>query len=201
MNAAAPAISALPWDERRGLHAMLWFIATEAMLFVSLFFSYFLLGSRQPHWPPDAPPSLKLAFIMLVVLTASSGVLEWGRHFSKQGREALARGAIVATVALGATFLFLQSLEFRERLKHVLPTTDAYGSMFYAITSVHGVHVALGVLMLAYVAMLPHVGPHASRPPHRPLHAVSLYWHFVDAAWIVIVVLLYVLPNLSGAGS
>jgi heme/copper-type cytochrome/quinol oxidase subunit 3 len=103
------------------------------------------------------------------------------------------------TVALGVGFLFLQSLEYRDRLRVVTPATDAYGSLFYTITSIHGAHVLLGVLMLAWTVTLPHPGPGASRPPHRALHTASLYWHFVDAVWVVIVLLLYVLPRIQGA--
>jgi heme/copper-type cytochrome/quinol oxidase subunit 3 len=76
------------------------------------------------------------------------------------------------------------------------PTTDAYGSIFYTITSLHGAHVALGLLMLLYVLVLPQIGP-GQKPPHRSLHNASLYWHFVDAVWLFIVALLYVAPNLT----
>lgn len=198
MSTASHALPNLParFDEHRGLQGMLWFILTEAMLFVALFFSYYLLASQNPHWPLDDPPKLKLALIMLVVLLTSSGVVEWGRQRAKHGDEGKGRLALGVTIVLGLVFLGLQALEYRDHLKTLRPTTDAYGSLFYTITGIHGLHVMLGLLMLGYVLLLPHIGPGANKSPHRPLHTASLYWHFVDGVWVVIVTLLYVVPNL-----
>jgi heme/copper-type cytochrome/quinol oxidase subunit 3 len=85
--------------------------------------------------------------------------------------------------------------EYRDHLKTLKPTTDAYGSIFYTITSFHAAHLILGLLMLCYVFALPEIGP-ARKPPHRALHNAGLYWHFVDLIWVVVVVLLYVVPNI-----
>ncbi len=195
-NAVAVSIRDLPWDEKRGTGGMVFFILTEAMLFVSLFFAYFYLGRTQPHWPIDEPPKLLLASVMLVVLLCSSGVLLWAERLAKAGRETAARWATVVTIALGIGFLVLQVLEYRDHLKKLLPTSDSYGSIFYTITTIHGAHVTLGLLMLAYAAVLPKLEP-ARRPPHRPLHNAALYWHFVDIVWVFIVAVLYYLPHLK----
>jgi cytochrome c oxidase subunit III len=185
-------------DDRRGTWGMLLFIVTEACLFVLLFFSYFYLGhlSRGP-WPPE-PPKLTLAFVMLAVLLASSGILHWGEQAERRGSPFSARLAVALTVVLGAIFMALQAAEYREHLKTLRPTTNAYGSIFYTITTFHGLHLLLGLLMLVYVLLLPEIGP-AHKPPHRSLTNAALYWHFVDAVWIVIVAVVYVAPN-AGIG-
>ena len=85
--------------------------------------------------------------------------------------------------------------EYRDHLRDAPAATDAYGSIFYTITSVHGAHVLLGLLMLVYVLLCRDSGRRA-KPPHRPLHNAALYWHFVDVVWVVIVVLLYLAPNV-----
>jgi heme/copper-type cytochrome/quinol oxidase subunit 3 len=182
-------------DDRRGTWGMLLFIATEATLFLILFFSYYYLAhlSRGP-WPPE-PPKLMLALIMLGVLLISSGVLHWGERAEKAGRKAAAKLAVAATVILGLGFLTLQVFEYREHLKTLKPTTDAYGSIFYTITSFHAAHLILGLLMLCYVFALPEIGPNR-KPPHRALHNAGLYWHFVDLIWLIVVLLLYVVPNI-----
>ena len=181
-------------DQARGRMGMICFIATEAMLFLMLFFAYFYLGHDVQHWPPE-PPKLHLALTMLAVLIASSVVLRWGEHRVKAGEVASARAALLVTILLGVAFLVLQVFEYGDRLEHVQPTTSVYGSIFYAITSLHGAHVALGILMLAFVLMLPHIGE-TNRPPHKPMHTAAMYWHFVDIVWVFIVVFLYVLPNV-----
>lgn len=186
----------LPWDERRGSAGMSAFIATEALLFVVLFFAYFYLGREAPRWPPD-PPKLTMAAVMLAVLATSSVILHWGERRLRAGDGDSARLALAVTALLGAAFLLLQGREYRERLATLRPSTDAYGSIFYVITGLHGLHVALGIAMLLFVALLPALEPRA-RPPHRPLHNAALYWHFVDAVWVAIVSLLYVLPHVGG---
>jgi heme/copper-type cytochrome/quinol oxidase subunit 3 len=179
----------------RGTWAMALFIATEATLFVCLFFTYYYLGHDKPIWPPE-PPKWKLAVVMLAILVTSSAVLHWGERQDRSGRSSAARAAVGLTVALGAIFLAVQTLEYRNHLRDLQPTTSAYGSIFYTITSVHAAHLILGLLMLVYVLLLPEIGP-GSKPPHRPLHNASLYWHFVDLVWLIIVGLLYVAPNLG----
>ena len=182
-------------DDRRGTWAMVMFIMTEASLFLMFFFAYYYIAYnwRAPY-PPE-PPKLTLALIMLAVLLTSSIVLHLGERAEKAGRSSAARGYVAVTILMGAGFIALQVLEYRNHLKTLEPTTDAYGSIFYTITSFHGAHVLLGLLMLSYVLVLPQIGP-GQKPPHRPLHNVSLYWHFVDLVWLLIVALLYVVPNL-----
>lgn len=183
-------------DDRRGTWAMTMFIATEASLFVMLFFSYYYLGhvSRGP-WPSE-PPKLRLALVMLVVLLASSAVLHAGERAQQGGRPARARALVGLTILMGIGFLVLQTIEYRNHFKTLRPTENAYSSIFYTITSFHGAHLVLGVLMLVYVLALPEIGP-GHKPPHRALHNASLYWHFVDFVWLLIVALLYVAPNVT----
>lgn len=182
-------------DQNRGTTAMKLVIATEAMLFVVLFFGYFFLSAGDPRWLHESPPKLTLALTMLAILLTSSVVLHLGEHASKKERFGLARLAIAGTVLLGAAFIVLQVCEYRDHLKHLTPQTNAYGSMFYTITSIHGLHVCSGMLMLLYVLLLPKLEPEEELP-FKPLHNVGLYWHFVDTVWIFIILLLYVLPNL-----
>ncbi|MGA0587370.1 cytochrome c oxidase subunit 3 [Dyella sp. KRB-257] len=189
-------VAELGWDDRRGTRAMSFFIATEAMLFVALFFSYFYLGAGQPRWPIDEPPELKLALIMLGVLLSSSVVLWVGEQLGKRGHAAASRVLVAVTIALGGLFLFLQTLEYRHHLRKLMPQRDAYASIFYTITSVHALHVMTGLGMLLYVLALP-APEHTDRPPYRSLHNAGMYWHFVDAVWVVIIALLYVMPNLG----
>lgn len=186
----------LPVDDRRGSMGMSLFILTEAMLFVAFFFAYFYLGHLMPHWPP-VPPKLAKAFMMLAILVSSSLVLAWGEKGLKRGDAGRARVATAVTIAMGLGFLLVQYWEYMDRLKELSPRSSAYGSLFYTITSFHGAHVVLGLLMLGYTLVLPGPGgeTYRGRPPYRPLHNASKYWHFVDVVWVFIVALLYVLPR------
>jgi len=183
-------------DDRRGTWGMLLFILTEACLFVLLFFSYFYLGHvSRGAWPPEQP-KVTLALVMLIILLASSGSLYWGERAERAGSVLRGRIGILVTLFLGVIFMVIQFFEYREHLKTLLPTSNAYGSIFYTITSFHAAHLTLGMLMLLYVLFLPEIGS-GQKPPHRPLANAALYWHFVDVVWVFVVAILYVGPAIG----
>lgn len=191
---ASPRIDELPIDTSRGTFGMSLAIVTEALLFVMMFFAYYYVGHNHEDWPTN-PPKLKLALILLAILLTSSGTMLAAERNLQRGLPRTARLWLLVTIALGAVFLVVQVMEYRNHLKVLRPTSSAYGSLFYAITSLHGLHVVAGLLMLIFVALLPTL--RSARSPHRPLHDAGLYWHFVDAVWVFVVGLLYVLPHWS----
>jgi cytochrome c oxidase subunit 3/cytochrome c oxidase subunit I+III len=183
----------LPLDDSRGTAGMWLAITTEAFLFVSLFFAYFYVGARHLRWP-ESPPKREMALILLAVLAGSSVTVHLAERCLAKGARVAARLLLALTIAAGGVFLALQALEYRSRLSELWPTDDVYSSLFYVITSVHALHVIVGLGMLAFVLVQPRLEP-AARPPHRPLHNAALYWHFVDVVWLFVVTLLYLLPH------
>jgi heme/copper-type cytochrome/quinol oxidase subunit 3 len=193
---APPPIRLL--DDRRGTFGMALFITTEATLFVILFFAYYYIEKGNQRWKVDEPPKLHYSLPMLAVLATSSLVLYWGEQQVKKRKYGLARVGLGGTIFLGLVFLTLTYFEYTEHLKHLTPRTDSYGSIFYTITSLHGLHVVLGLFMLTWVLMIPRWEP-ARDTPHRPYHNVAMYWHFVDTVWLFIIAILYVGPNIYNA--
>jgi cytochrome c oxidase subunit III len=189
-------LNAQPLNQHRGMEAMWGVIATEFMLFASMFAAYYYLGSNKDRWAEETPPVITYAIILLVILLSSSAILMWGERQVKESRFAAGRIALWLTVALGLGFLTLQGFEYTAHWRMLAPYSDSYGSIFYAITSLHAAHVVVGVLMLMYVGIIPRYGATA-RTPHNIYRTVSLYWHFVDAVWILIVALLYIVPHFQ----
>ena len=188
-------IDRLPIDDSRGTMGMWLFIASEALVFVCLFFSYFYLGHRHSEWPTHYPKVGK-ALTMLAILLSSSAVLHLAERKVKKGKHAQGRGLLGLTILMGFVFLIVQGSEYAEHLKELKPTTDPYGSIFYTTTSFHAAHLILGLLMLLFALLLPSLEPR-EHTPHKPLHNATMYWHFVDVVWVFIVGLLYVLPRLK----
>jgi heme/copper-type cytochrome/quinol oxidase subunit 3 len=195
----SPATNAPPpvrrVDNLRGTWGMALFIATETALFLAMFFSYYYTDKKSASWREEIPPKLHYSIPMLAVLLTSSAVLYWGEKQVKKERYVAGRLALVGTIILGLGFLSMTYLEDMEHLQHLTPRSDSYGSIFYAIISLHGAHVMFGVLMMLWVLLLPRYKP-ALYTPHRPYHNVAMYWHFVDTVWVFIVSLLYIAPNV-----
>lgn len=189
---AQPLLYDLPHDKSRGSLGMLLTITTEAMLFVCLFFAYFYLGRLEKHWPVT-PPKLQFAIPLLIILVVSSVTIYFAEERLKKGAHGAARALLLVTLGLGIVFIIVQFREYLGHLKEVTPRTNAYGSLFYIITTFHGLHVVAGLLMLGFAASLVQLDPPHS--PHRPLHNAAMYWHFVDAVWVCVVVVLYILPH------
>lgn len=192
------ALNDLPIDQRRGYYAMWCVIATELMLFVCMFGAYYYLGTNKYRWEHELPPKLLFPFILLVILLSSSVVLRWGESQAKRGNTDPARMALWLTVLMGLIFVLLQCFEYISHWKDLTPYSDSYGSIFYAITTLHAAHVVAGLLMLGFVGILPRYGA-TEGSPHRTYETVAMYWHFVDFVWIFIVLLLYVIPYFQAA--
>lgn len=191
----AESIRSLPIDQARGAGAMAWLIASEAMVFVGLFFSYFYLGHLQSRWPTDSPPHIALASAMMGVLLVSCFVLWLGGRDLESGGSPASRGALLVTATLGCVFLILSAYDYNSHVRDLPPTTDSYSSIFYVIDGVHAAHLMLGVLMLFYALVLPQIGP-TEKPPHTPYRNVAMYWYFVTVAYAAVYCILYLVPTL-----
>jgi heme/copper-type cytochrome/quinol oxidase subunit 3 len=178
-----------------GSWGMMLLIATEASLFVYLLFSYFYLGSMATGpWPPEGPPSLRLVLPNTLVLLLSSGTMYWAESSIRRGVGTRLRAGLVATLVLGAIFLAVQGLEYSK--KQITPTTHAYGSLFFTITGFHGAHVAVGLLMIAVVALRAFLR-HFDARRYEAVTNVSWYWHFVDIVWLAVFTSLYLSPRFG----
>ena len=179
-----------------GWWAMMLVCASEAALFAYFIVSYFYLGVVNPAWPPAGTelPKLEKPLIMTALLVSSSIVLYLVEKQRERGKRAAYRAGMVVTVLLGLGFLGLQVTEYQEKVKTMGPTTHAYASLFYTITGFHGAHVAFGLLLLLFTLLRDVRG---RIDPERPIpvKVTSLYWHFVDAVWLVILTTLYLSPR------
>lgn len=184
-----------PLERKRGKWGMWLFIGTEAMLFAQLFFAYIYLGSMRPEWPPEKDPSLTYPLVLLAILLVSSVVMHWGEKGIKKGSPSRLTLGLALTLILAGIFLVIQRFEYVHHLKSLTPGTNAYGSIFFTIVSFHLAHLLVGVAMLVHILARALAG-HFSAEKHLAVENVSLYWHFVDVIWVLVVLLLYVSPHL-----
>lgn len=184
----------LELDQSRGRQGMLLFIATEASLFVMLFFAYFFLAHNDWQWTSHQAPPLILPGVETAVMIASAILLRFGQKAVSADQFLTGRLLLAATILLALGFLVVQSFEYITEFQMYSPRADAYGSIFFTITILHACHVILGILMMGWVLALPGIG-RTIRPPHQPYADVALYWYFVAILWVVVFFVLYAIPN------
>ena len=171
---------------------MILFIVSEVMFFGGLFAAYFSLRASQPTWPPAGTeaPGLILPLIATFALLSSSVTQHRSAAAGKEGDAEVARRWLAITIALGAAFLVGQGWEWsRLGAEGVTLGSDAFGTTFFTLTGAHGLHVIGGLGMLATTWSRLGSGLHGRRG--ATLEAVTYYWHFVDAVWIVVLSALY----------
>jgi heme/copper-type cytochrome/quinol oxidase subunit 3 len=182
-----------------GWWGMVMLIATEAMLFGTLIASYFFIRFKSgPVWPPDGieVPTLGLPLLMTVILWSSSIPVHIADRAIQKNRQGLTRLGLAAGFVLGAVFLTMQVvIEYPEKLAEFGPTTNAYGSLFFTLTGFHGTHVLIGLMISLWTQMRAWRGAFdATR--HLTIQNFAMYWHFVDAVWLFVLLTIYVSPNL-----
>ncbi len=155
-------------------------------------------------WPTNGPAALGgdfqtippwgIPFLNTLLLMASGVTLTFAHHGlreNKPRRNILAW--MVATVALGSTFLYFQAYEYVEAYSHLNLTLESgiYGSTFFMLTGFHGAHVTLGTIMLIVITGRLAFG-HFKPESHFGFEGVAWYWHFVDVVWIGLFIFVYI---------
>ncbi|ELY84201.1 cytochrome c oxidase subunit 3 [Natrinema gari] len=169
------------------------FLTTDVSTFAALFIYYFVV--RIGAWPPsELPPLLgSLVIVNTGLLVASSVTFHYAHRALEREHRRRFLGLLGATLALGLVFLAGQAYEYYEFVAHdgFTLASGFFGTAFFGLTGLHGLHVALGIggiAVLCWRAGRGHYGPDRD----TSITTVSLYWHFVDAVWLFLVVVLYV---------
>lgn len=174
------------------LLGMLLFIISEVMVFGAFFTAYFFIRVAQGDpWPaPGTHIPLEVAGLNTAILVSSSFTLHWSEMAIKRGNRFGFKAGILTTFLLGATFLTIQIIEYANI--GFAPQDHAQATIFYALTGLHGCHVLIGLCLLLFVTIRAFRG-HYSPEEHRGVNVPGIYWHFVDAMWLVVYFTVYVL--------
>ena len=197
--AEAPAEVEGPSNESLGI---VLFIVSEAVMFGAFFAQYFYNRILSDGWPNRAGlpagfervPAFPLPVIMTVLLVASGFTAHWAQSAIRRDDRDQFQGWLIVTIVLGLSFLGAQAYEYANFIVNegFNITSGIYGTVFYSLTGLHGLHVTAGAILLIGVLIRAFLGHFSSRN-HFGVEGTVLYWHFVDIVWIALYVTLYAL--------
>ncbi|MGA7990394.1 MAG: cytochrome c oxidase subunit 3 [Thermoanaerobaculia bacterium] len=182
-------------SRRTSFVGMVMALASWTMLFGSLFFAYAMLRLRAGTWPPAGVEPLPklLPLLNTLVLLLSSVWLHRGIRPAADARFGALLGALKGTLALGSLFLVLQLAVWVPLWRSGFRIdSGVYGSIFYGLTVFHALHVLAGLFVL--LALVPGARKGRYRSGRQSAVRLSaMFWHFVDAVWVVMFVAVYLL--------
>jgi len=169
------------------------FLISDAFSFAGLLIGYGILRAGHPVWRQPAEPALGVNFTagLTFLLICSSVTNVLGYAAAVEGKRRQAEVLLAATALLGAAFLLGQYQEYSGLLREGLVFgQSARASIFYVITSFHGLHVFIGVVYILAVLRAYARG----RAGPRQIELLGLFWCFVDFVWIFVFSSLYLIP-------
>lgn len=167
------------------------FLASELMFFAGLFAAYFDLRNSTAVWPPAGvrlDPVLPTIGTLLL-LVSSIAMLLMTRALER-GRYQAAYGWLGCGIVAGLTFVGIALVGYAKNSFSI--ASNAYGSIYYAMTGFHLLHVAAGIILLAGLFLgLRSRAMTANR--RAGAEAISYYWHFVFVVWVGIYGAIYII--------
>jgi cytochrome c oxidase subunit III len=177
----------------RGVVGMLCLILAESAVFLIFIvaYVYYIGKSLNGPTPHDV---LTLPVFATICLLSSSVTMHFAVPALRAGNRTLSTLWLAATVLLGGFFLGFTALEWHHLIyvDGFTIRTNLFGTTFYSLVGLHAAHVSVGLLVLTLALIFSLCGSVTSKHANR-LEVVSLYWHFVDAIWIVVFLVVYVL--------
>lgn len=189
------------------------FLGSEVMFFTALIGAYIILrfGSPEQWAAPGQILNVPLTAVNTFLLICSSVTMVKAFAAIQDGDQRLLKLYLLATVAIGASFVGVQVYEYihlvhegflpsgygagselaERAAEGLLPASvGVYGSSFYTMTGFHGFHVTMGVICMSFVTWKAYRGAY-TKEDHRGVEVIGLYWHFVDLVWIILFTIVY----------
>jgi cytochrome c oxidase subunit III len=176
----------------RGRVGVLCLFATEFSLF-SIFVVAYVFYIGKSLTGPTPSQVLDLPIWATVCLLFSSITVAVAERALKGGRVQQFKLWTGATVLLGLEFLRNTAIEWRHLINdfHLTITTNLFGTTFYSLVGLHASHVAIGLTLLTIALVLGFRG--SMQGQARRFELLSWYWHFVDAVWVAVFTVVYVI--------
>ena len=165
----------------------------ESAIFIIFVVAYIFYIGKSLSGPTPAQV-LELPIFGTVCLLSSSITVHFAVAAVRKGMLSACTGWLAGTVLLGSIFLATTAREWYHLIhdEGLTIQTNLFGTTYYSLVGLHATHVVVGLLMLALVLAFSLFGL-VNETHSEKLETLSLYWHFVDAVWVVVFTVVYVL--------
>lgn len=191
LSASPPAWEPIQRMDRNRFGVLV-FISSESVFFLVLIITYIAFRGSSVSGPtPKEVLDVPYTAVFTVFLLSSSVTMGLVSSRLRRGEVTGARRWLLATILLGLIFIGGQGYEYlRLYAENVTISRNLWGSIFFTLTGFHGLHVIVGIIAMSIIAIT--LGPGSEHPRgESAAEAVSYYWHFVDAVWVVIFPVVY----------
>ena len=177
----------------RGTVGMACLIIAESAIFTIFVVAYLFYVGKSLTGPTPSEV-LETPIFFTICLLSSSITIHYAGKFLERGK----RGGFLIlwlfTFVLGSLFLYGNGKEWHRLIyEHGLTiSTNLFGTTYYSLVGLHAFHVTAGLVMLGIVLILGLAGRVSSEQSPR-IEVLSMYWHFVDAVWVVVFTVVYIL--------
>ena len=176
----------------RGRIGMFGLIAAETAIFTIFVVAYlFYVGKSLTGPMPRGVFSVPIFYT--ICLLSSSLTIHLAVKALRRGNVRVFGDWWLVTIALGAAFIYGTAMEWHRLIYHdgLTISTNLFGTTYYSLVGLHGFHVVVGLLALSMVMVFTLLGNVGSEHAER-VDVLSLYWHFVDAVWVIVFTVVYV---------
>ena len=152
---------------------------------------YYIGKSLAGPYPRDV---LELPIFATICLLSSSATIHFAVAALRKGNTRSFGAWWFATLALGGIFLFSTGSEWHHLIyeKGLTISTNLFGTTYYSLVGLHASHVTVGLIFLALGMIFTLLGKVREEHAERA-EVFSLYWHFVDAVWVVVFTVVYII--------
>src|ERR1700686_3903188 len=182
-----------PQLPERGRVGMFFLIAAEAAIFTIFVVAYiFYIGKSLTG--PTPQNVLAAPIFYSICLLSSSVTIHFAVKALRVGNISTFSRWWFSTIALGVIFLYGTATEWHRLIyrEGLTISTNLFGTAYYSLVGLHGFHVVVGLLCLTLVLGFALTGRVKQEHAYR-VDVLYLYWHFVDAVWVVVFTVVYIL--------
>jgi len=185
-----PAEWHLPGKRRVGMSAL---IAGESAIF-TIFVVAYLYYMGKSLTGPTPQQVLEVPIVGTICLLSSSLTIWRAEKAIEEERVATFTSWLAATITLAAVFLTDTAFEWKKLIYQdsLTISTNLFGTTFYSLVGLHATHVVVGLFLLTATFIFSLFGWVDSRQSER-FGVIALYWHFVDAVWVVVFTVVYLI--------